>query len=638
MRKNSVPVIMVILVLAKVLGFLKLRLIAQLFGATRELDMFWAAFTIPDMLINILILGSINAAIIPVFSRVLHNKGEDYLCRLFYKLNILLFLGIFLISCIAFVYAENLSNLLVGRHFNLGILQTAEDITGGDVKLLATLTRIILLSPIFLGLSALLSGYLQVYKRFFITALAPLVYNVAIIIFALILVENRQMGVYGMAWATVFGSLFHLITQIPVFIKLSKEQGIWKKLSRTKEDFSEVVNIVRLAIPRVIGAAGEQINALVSVFISLTLSGGALSTYKFAFSLHLFPVQIVGGAVSLVALPNLAEAFSQGNMKIFREIYNKAIQRSLFMVLPMIAIIIVLRLPIVRLAYGVGEFDWWSTIITSWCLFLMSFGILGQILASLSLRAFYAIHETRIPLLIITLTIILNILGSYYFTNFFSHYTDWRPIIGEILSNPDIFAVWESTKIMLRDMSSWFTTRSTYDAAVGGLAMSLSVSFLFEAILYIVILHRKTKVLTWADSVKPFLKKFISSFLMVVVMYLAFRLTDFSLDTTRTFNVIIILVLTSSLGIGVYLLCCKIFDVRELTLISGYWKTLYGYARPRKMLTIVPLLMSDYASYFRVKIDSVFSKNGNGNNNIKEKKHKGEYYESQEKGRKKQKN
>jgi putative peptidoglycan lipid II flippase len=632
-RKNSVPVIMVILVLAKVLGFLKLRLIAQLFGATRELDMFWAAFTVPDMLINILILGSINAAIIPVFSKVLNNKGEDYLCRLFYRLNTLTFLLIFLISCIAFIYAESLSNLLVGRHFNLGILQTAEDITGGDISLLTNLTRIILLSPMFLGLSALLSGYLQVYKRFFITALAPLVYNVAIIAFALVLVQNRQLGVHGMAWATVLGSLFHLVTQIPVFIKLSKEQGIWKKLSGVRQDFTEVVNIVKLAIPRVIGAVGEQINALVSVFISLTLSGGALSTYRFAFSLHLFPVQIVGGAVSLVALPNLAEAFSKGKMRIFREIYNKAIQRSLFMILPMIAIIIVLRLPIVRLAYGVGEFDWWSTIITSWCLFLMSFGILGQVLASLSLRAFYAIHETRIPLMIITLTIILNIIGSYYFTNFFSHYTDWRPIVGEILSNQDVFAVWESIKLILRDMFSWFTTRNTSDAAVGGLAMSLSISFLFEAILYIVILHRKTKVLTWVGSIKPFLEKFVSSFLMVVVMYLAFRLTDFSLDTTRTLNVVLILVLTSSLGIGVYLVCCKIFGVQELELISGYWKTLYNYARPRKMLTVIPLLMSDYASYFRVKIDSIFSKNGNGNGNkISEKEHE------REEGKNKQKN
>ncbi len=632
MKKNSVPIIMIVLVFSKILGFLKLRLIAQLFGASRELDLFWAAFTIPDTLFNIIIAGSINAAIIPVFSKVLNKKGDVDLARLFYRLNILFMAFIVFFSFLAFVFANQIGALLVGQNIGIGILQTAEDITQADIKFLGWLIRIMLLSPIFLGLSSLLSGYLQVYKRFFITAVAPLVYNIVVIIVALMLVNNIGMGVEGIAWATVLGSVFHFISQMPAFVKLYKEKTLFTKnlyeemkgkLFGVKEDIQEVFGVVRLAIPRIIGVVGEQINVFINTFISFTLSGGALSAYRFAFSLHLFPVQIIGGAMSLVALPNLAEAFAKGKMKIFREIYNKSVQKALFLILPMVGIILVLRLPIVRLAYGVGEFDWWATVITSWCLFLLSFAVVGQVVASLSLRAFYAIHETKLPLIIILLTIILNIFGSYYFTNFFSHYFDWRPLVAQLGNGGTL----EASRALMSEMSSWFTTRSVSDAAVGGLALSTSVSFVFEASLYIILLNKKVKVISWEQSVKPFIKKIISTFLMVLVMYLAFRLTDFNLDTTKTINVLLIFLTTTLLGLAVYILSCKILKVQELSLLVGYSKTIYRYTSSRKLLVDLPLVMTDYASFFRIRMDSLFKK---GKNNGEENHEKIEKKESEQ--------
>jgi putative peptidoglycan lipid II flippase len=618
---------MIILVFSKILGFLKLRLIAQLFGATRELDLFWAAFAIPDTLFNIIIAGSINAAIIPVFSRVLNKKGDVHLAKLFARLNVLFLIGIIFLSLLAFLFANQIGSLLVGKGLGIGLLETAEDITLADVKTLGWLIRIMLLSPIFLGLSSLLSAYLQIYKRFFVTAVAPLVYNIVVIFIAISFVKYGGMGVEGIAWATVFGSVFHFLSQVPAFVKLFKKQTLFTqnflqemkgKLFGAKEDLKEVFDVARLAIPRIIGVVGEQINVFVNTLISFTLSGGALSAYKFAFSLHLFPVQIIGGAMSLVALPNLAEAFSQGKMKIFREIYNKSLQKALFLILPMIAIILVLRLPIVRLAYGVGEFDWWATIITSWCLFLLSFAVLGQVVASLSLRAFYAIHETRLPLLVIFLTIVLNIIGSYYFTNFFSHYFDWRPLVAEIGNGGS----WDAIQALFRDMASWFTTRNLSDAAVGGLALSTSVSFVFEATLYIIILNKKAKVLSWQHSVKPFLEKIFSTFLMILVMYLVFRLTDFNLDTTRTINVLVIFVTTSLLGLSVYIFSCKVLGVEELSLLIGYSKTIYRYSNPRKLLVDLPLVITDYASLFRVRMDSLFKKEKNDGEEKKEEKTK----------------
>ncbi len=604
---------MIVLVFSKILGFLKLRLIAQLFGATRELDLFWAAFAIPDTLFNIIIVGSVNAAIIPVFSKVLNKKGDLHLVKLFTRLNFLFLITILFLSLLAFLFANQLGALLVGKSFGLGFLQTAEDITSSDVQTLGWLIRIMLLSPIFLCLSTLLSAYLQIYKKFFITAIAPLVYNLAVIFVAISLVNYGGMGVEGIAWATVLGSVFHFLSQVPAFVKLFRKQAVsirgfikemQGKVFGAKEDVREVLEVIKLAVPRIIGVVGEQVNVFVNMLISFTLSGGALSAYKFAFSLHLFPVQIIGGAMSLVALPNLAEAFSQGKMNTFREIYNQSVQKALFLILPMVAVILVLRLPIVRLAYGVGEFDWWATIITSWCLFLLSFAVLGQVVASLSLRAFYAIHETKLPLLVILLTIVVNIIGSYYFTNFFSHYFDWRPLVAELGNGGTLNAL----QALFKDMASWFTTRNISDAAVGGLALSTSVSFVFEATLYVLILNKKAQVLTWQHSIRPFLQKFFSTFLMVLVMYFVFRLTDFNLDTTKTINVLVILITTSLLGFSVYILSCKLLGVQELSLLVGYSKTIYHYASSRKLLVDLPLVMTDYVSLFRIRMDSLFKK------------------------------
>lgn len=573
---------MIILVITKVLGFLKIRLIAQLFGATRELDLFWAAFAIPDTLFNILIAGSINAAVIPVFSDLLNKKGDTGLLKLFAKLNFLVSLLIIAISIVAFIFANDIGMLLVGKGWGVEFLQTSADITVNDISLLTTLIRIMLLSPIFLGISSLLSAYLQVYKQFFITSLAPLAYNLVMIIASLILVKYNDWGVQGIAWATVLGSAAHLASQIPALLKHLKFKSFEEALGfemivlKSKQEMKEILRIIRLAGPRVIGLVGEQINAFINTVISFTLSAGALSAYKFAYSLHLFPVQIVGGAISLVALPHLSDSYSKGDTKDFVKIYNDALQKAMFLILPILSVIFVLRLPIVRLAYGTGQFDWWATIITSWCLFLLAFAVLGQVLSSLTLRAFYALHETRKPLYVMIFVVILNILGSYYLTNFFSHYLDWRPIVGQIFlqiegnSTAGDF----STTILsfMRDMKVWLTTRNVYDSAVGGLALSLSLSFMVEALLYMYILNRRIKVFSWEFTYKPLMQKIISSLVMLVIMYLAFRLTDFNLDTTRTINVLLITIITSVLGGSVYLLMSKIFKVEELSIVDGYYK------------------------------------------------------------------
>ena len=141
-------------------------------------------------------------------------------------------------------------------------------------------------------------------------------------------------------------------------------------------------------------------NVIINTIISFTLTAGTLSAYKFAFSLHMFPINIIGSAVAQVTLPDLAKLSKEKDRGEFIKVLNNAIQFAMYLVLPIVAVLIILRLPIVRLAYGSGAFDWEDTLLTSWCLVLLSFSILGQTLMQIVMRAFYALKDTWKALII----------------------------------------------------------------------------------------------------------------------------------------------------------------------------------------------------------------------------------------------
>lgn len=580
-NRDRVATIMMILVLTKVLGFLKIRIIAQFFGVSRELDIFWAAFAIPDTLFNVLVAGMINAAIIPVFSSVLHKDGDNGLKNLFKRLNFLFVLFFVVISALAFALAPAIGDFLTrseGLHSFFGSQST---VAPAEVTLFASLMRIMLLSPLLLGVSSLVTAYLQVRKRFFVTSLAPLLYNFGMILVSLVLVLWFDMGVDAIAWSVVAGSALHLLVQIPTFLtyyKASKD-GVKNSLKRLFATIfnKEVIEVFKLALPRILGLLGEQVNVVVNTIISFTLSAGALSAYKFAFSLHLFPVQIFGGAISQIALPNLAEQFARGDIKEFEKTFNMALRRTLYLILPVVAVLLVLRLPLVRLAYGVGEFDWWATVITSWCLALLSLAILGQAVVTIVLRAFYAIHETRLPLVATVVAIIINIIGAYYFTNFFSHYFDWRPILDQIVLQVNSMnggGLLEVLRSFGSDIVLWSTTRNVSDAAVGGLALATSVAFIAEMVVAMYLLSRRLPVITFKSTFKPLLPMLFNTFIMFVGMYFVYKLSDFNLDTTRTLAVITLTIVTTAFGCVSYAIGSVLLRLEEYDLVLGQVKQL----------------------------------------------------------------
>ena len=565
-KKNSIYVMMIILFLTKVLGLFKLRVISHLFGATHELDIFWAAFTIPDTLFMIIVAGSLNAAIIPLLATVFKKDGEKELNKFFINMMIIVSSVVLVIALLLFIFTPQMTRFLMNSEFSQGVLNISGRLQAEDFDLFVKLSRILMISPVLLGISTIVTGYLQVRRQFFVTSLAPLLYNVAMTIGPVIFVGILKMDVTGIAISAVLGSFLHFAIQVPSLGKYFEEKvkisfaGLISALKDTK-----IWKGLKLAIPKMLSTLGEQINVMVNTLISFSLEAGALSSYKYALSLYLFPVNIVGSAIAQAVLPELSE--NSEEPKKFREILNKSLQQALYLVLPIVAILLVLRLPIVRLIFGVGKFDWQATLLTAWCLALLSIAIVGLTLSQIVLRGFYALKSTWLPLVAVGIGIVVNIAFAFLLTNFFSHYYDWRPILEQIvmqISTANGNGLLTVIKSFLRDTFVWSTTRGTSEMAVGGLSLSLSISAFVELLLLLYLLNKKIRVVSFKQTIKPMLTKLLNAGLTAFGMYLVFKLFDFKLDTTRTISIVILTIVTSLYGLLSYWLGSKVFEIKEI--------------------------------------------------------------------------
>lgn len=573
---SAAVVMMALLVLTKIAGFAKLHFFARIFGASRELDVFWAAFTIPDIIFNIIVLGTINAALIPLFAEKISKKGSmDDLQKLFNDIA-QLFLVFFVISgALVFIFAPQLSRLIAFG--GLGGLGYSGDFSSEDVQMMALLMRIMVFSPIFLGVSSVLTAVLQVNKRFVVPALAPLMYNIGIIIGTVVLAGAFEMGVTGLAIGVIIGSILHLLIQVP----LSKSLGftfVFRGLTISKD----IVKLMRLALPRIIGQIGEQFSILVNTFISMGLGTGALSAFRFGSSLYLLPVQLFGSTIAQAALPTLSLDFQnsdingqigfgiEGSKKLeknqhspqvdqFRRTFSKTLQQILFLVFPAVVFILVLRLPIVRLVLGAGAFDWEDTVTTAWVLAMFSIAIVFQAVAALVIRAFFAMQDTIVPVAASVIGVVVNVISAFYLTNFFSHYYDWRPLVMSFLDGSR-----EVSGQIAADAMMWFTTRNSSLAAVGGLAVSAGIATAVEVMILLLILNRRVGVLSWRQFWQPTLKKVFTSFLMLLAMYSMYKWWNLKIDTSTVISIVSLFIVVGGIGTGVYLGVSAVVDVVEI--------------------------------------------------------------------------
>ncbi len=406
---NSITVAAALVALSslasRLLGVVRDRVLAGEFGAGRELDIYFAAFKIPDLVYSLIVLGALSAGFIPIFTSLIKDfkcdkdsncdpseKNKEAWALASNILNIL-FIALSVISLIGVFFAPSLMNLI------------APGFSGEEKLLTANLTRIMFLSPLFLGLSGIFGGILQSFKRFLIYSLAPILYNLGIIFGAVYLVD--YFGPAGLAWGVVIGAFLHLIIQIPVVYAL----GFRYKLSFKWRDLN-TLKIFKMMVPRTMSLAISQINLLVITALASSLAGGSLAVFNLANNLQSFPIGIFGISFAVAAFPLLSE--SARDKHLLAKNFSQAFRQILFFIVPSTVLIIILRAQITRVVLGSGNFSWTDTVLTMNTLGFFALSLFAQATIPLLVRVFYAKHDSKTPFYLGLVSVVVNIVLSLY--------------------------------------------------------------------------------------------------------------------------------------------------------------------------------------------------------------------------------
>ena len=363
------------------LALVRDRLLAYQFGAGVELDVYYTAFRIPDLL-YVLFASTLSVyVLIPFVTRIMDQdgkeEGKEFLSQVFtvFLLGYVLLAGVFFIS-----------TPWMTSFFFPGF-------EGASKDQLVLLMRVLFLQPLFLGISSLFGVITQLGHRFVLYAVSPLLYNVGIIIG--IVAFYPAVGLYGLVLGVVLGAILHMSVQIP-FIKGS---GLIPHIVRSFNK-KTLANVLRVSFPRALTLSLHQIVFLVLVGIASVMAAGSVSVFQFAYNLQSVPLAIIGVSYSVAAFPTLAQLFSKGERDTFLDHVFVAIRHILFWSIPIAGLIVVLRAQVVRVILGTGAFDWEDTRLTAAALALFSISLVAQAINLLIVRAFYAAGNTRTPLLV----------------------------------------------------------------------------------------------------------------------------------------------------------------------------------------------------------------------------------------------
>lgn len=365
---------------SQMLALVRDRLLAHTFGAGNELDLYYAAFRIPDLLYVLFVSVLSVYVLLPFVTQARADKGNTAAAAFLGQMFTIFLLCYSVIALLLFIAAP-----LLVTFFFPGLSADAETTT--------TLIRILLLQPLLLGVSSLFGVVTQLSHRFVLYAISPLIYNVGIIFGITVLYP--YLGMQGLVVGVVLGALGHMLVQLPL-VAQSELAFRWVK----KIDWHLLRSVFVVAIPRALTLSVHQLVLLVFVGVATMMTAGSVSVFQFAFNLQSVPLAIIGMSYSVAAFPVLADLFAKQDHKTFNLQVVTALRHILFWSLPIIALVIVLRAQIVRVVLGSGEFDWSDTRLTAAVLSLFIIALTAQSMLLLLVRTFYAGGKTRTPLLV----------------------------------------------------------------------------------------------------------------------------------------------------------------------------------------------------------------------------------------------
>ncbi|MDO8561500.1 MAG: lipid II flippase MurJ [bacterium] len=385
---SAVYVLAVFALLSSLLALLRDRLLAGQFGAGVQLDLYYAAFRIPDFVF--VALGALVSVyvLIPELARRDHQGQQEYIDTVFLGFSILAVC----VGAVAAFFSPWLLSYLFPQFAEAGFLPT-----------LTSLTRIMLLQPILLGLSNIFAAITQTKYRYTLYAASPLFYNFGIILGIAVLYP--MFGLPGLAWGVVIGAGLHAGIQIPSIVK----DGFFRKLPRFG-DASVLFRTAAVSVPRALALSMNQVTIIGLTALAGALAVGSISVFMFSLNLYSVPLAIIGASYSVAAFPSLARSLSEGRQSEFIDNISTAARHILFWSLPATALVIVLRAHIVRVVLGSGAFDWTDTRLTAASLAILSLALVGQGLMLLLVRGYYAAGRTFVPF-IVSLGIAIGTIG-----------------------------------------------------------------------------------------------------------------------------------------------------------------------------------------------------------------------------------
>lgn len=503
--------------LSSLSGLVRQRLMISLFFdnpvSQRAYEAFLVAFQIPDTMFQLIILGALSATFIPIFTTRRQENAEAAFEMAAGMMNtlLLIFLGLGLVVAI---FAEPITRWRTGAEF------TAE-----QVQIAANLTRLMIVGQAFFAISNFLSGMLQSSKRFVLPAIAPLLYNLGIVLGAYLLAPI--FGVYGAGLGVVIGAFLHMIIQLPTSYRLG-----FRFRFRLGWHDPGLRQLFKLMPARTAALGMSQIESLAIGFFATSLGNLSYVVFSLATTLMTLPIRFFGVPIGQAALPFLANESKEHDYTSFRDLLITSLHQIAFFALPASVLLLILRIPIVRLVYGTANFPWQSTVSTGRVVAVLALSVAAQASVQILIRAFHALKDTRTPFIVSIVTLIAN--------------------VG--ISALGIFVL------------HW---------GLMSLAISMSTAMITEMVLFVFLLDRKIGGFWSTQFWWPILKMVLASFLMAVFLYLPFRILDLLVfDTTRTMELIALTMTTSTIGMLVYLYFAALFDVRELYIIQMAWEKL----------------------------------------------------------------
>jgi putative peptidoglycan lipid II flippase len=405
-------------ILSQVLALLRDRLLAHIFGADTALDVYYAAFRIPDFLF-VTVASVVSLSVIVPFIVEKEKEGHESVHK--FIDNVFSFFSIMIIFVCALTYflIPSIADVLF------------KGFTAAEEAQVVMLSRILLISPIALGFSNLFGALTQAYNRFFIYASAPLVYNIGIILGIVFL--SPVYGVVGVAIGVAIGAILHMLIQVPFVLKL----GLFPRIP-SRLDFKSISRVASLSLPRTLTLSINHIATIFMVAIASIMAAGSISVFSFSLNIQSVPLSVIGVSYSLAAFPTLSRHFADKNIKAFISQMSTTARHIIFWSLPVTALFIVLRAQIVRVLLGSGQFSWDDTRLTAAALAIFALSAVFQSLMLLFIRAFYSAGHTKKPLVVNLVSTFILILCSYILVKAFYRFDDFRYFIDALFKVEDV--------------------------------------------------------------------------------------------------------------------------------------------------------------------------------------------------------